>query len=222
MMKKKRILTLALVTAIVAVLITGATLAYFSDTDRAENRFTFGALDIEVSETLAVFDRTADDTKGAYRMATFAEWHASAWNDPDIADDNDTSYIAGLGVPAMADNAAVPFRYRIDENAYLDLYPGIKLAKDPRVDNRATSDAVMRMTIEITNAREWLVVFAKEYITDVAFLDAYTVIREALADFEPETTEGTTSLATAVATIDQVTDGWQDILNELEKKRSRS
>ena len=47
---KKRIVTIALVVALMATAI-GGTLAYFTDTDSEKNTFTVGNVDIEVSET---------------------------------------------------------------------------------------------------------------------------------------------------------------------------
>ncbi len=47
---KKKIVTLALVAALVAVVAVGATLAYFTDTADAENVFTVGKVKIELTE----------------------------------------------------------------------------------------------------------------------------------------------------------------------------
>lgn len=56
---KKKIVTLSLVVALIAIAVVGGTLAYFTDDDAAENTFTFGKVDIELEET-----SVADDTKG--------------------------------------------------------------------------------------------------------------------------------------------------------------
>lgn len=47
---KKKIISLCLVIALVATAIAGATLAYFTDTDDAENVFTVGNVDIDLTE----------------------------------------------------------------------------------------------------------------------------------------------------------------------------
>ncbi len=47
---KRRILTVALSLALVALLVTGASLAYFTDADEVENTFTIGNVDIELAE----------------------------------------------------------------------------------------------------------------------------------------------------------------------------
>lgn len=48
---KKKVLTIALAVAVVAILLTGASLAYFTDTDKATNVFTSGKVDITLNET---------------------------------------------------------------------------------------------------------------------------------------------------------------------------
>ena len=48
---KKKVLTIALAVAVVAILLTGASLAYFTDTDKATNVFTTGKVDITLNET---------------------------------------------------------------------------------------------------------------------------------------------------------------------------
>lgn len=47
---KKKIVTLALVIALLAIVVAGASLAYFTDTQSAENVFTMGNVDIELDE----------------------------------------------------------------------------------------------------------------------------------------------------------------------------
>ena len=51
---KKKITALVLVVAVLAMLFTGMTLAYFTDTDSAVNVFTVGDVDIELDETVGV------------------------------------------------------------------------------------------------------------------------------------------------------------------------
>lgn len=52
-MNKRKILSLAMALSIVAIMAVGATLAYFTDTDKAENVFTIGDVEITLNE---VFD----------------------------------------------------------------------------------------------------------------------------------------------------------------------
>ena len=47
---KKKIVTLSLVVALAATAVIGGTLAYFTDTDDAENVFTVGNVDIDLTE----------------------------------------------------------------------------------------------------------------------------------------------------------------------------
>ena len=50
---KKNILTVCLVALLAATAVTGATLAYFTDTEEAVNEFTIGSLDITLNEVFA-------------------------------------------------------------------------------------------------------------------------------------------------------------------------
>lgn len=47
---KKKVTAIALAVCILAVAVIGATMAYFTDTDSKTNTFTFGGVDIELTE----------------------------------------------------------------------------------------------------------------------------------------------------------------------------
>lgn len=49
-MKKKTILTAALALAVTSILVVGGSLAYFTDTDKKDNTFTLGDVDIQLNE----------------------------------------------------------------------------------------------------------------------------------------------------------------------------
>lgn len=55
---KKKVLTVALVAALIAIMVTG-TLAYFTDTDDVTNTFTVGSVKIEIWENNAPTDKEA-------------------------------------------------------------------------------------------------------------------------------------------------------------------
>lgn len=71
---KKKITALVLVVAVLAMLFTGMTLAYFTDTDDAVNVFTVGDVDIELTEDAVVIgpdgnedpDRLVENNEGGY------------------------------------------------------------------------------------------------------------------------------------------------------------
>ena len=67
---KKRIVTIALLVALIAVLATSATMAYLTDTDAKTNVFTIGNVDIALYES--TLNRTADTTTNA-QIKTDAE-----------------------------------------------------------------------------------------------------------------------------------------------------
>ncbi len=48
--KKKKIVTLSAVAAVAAIMITGSTMAYFTDTKEATNTFTMGNVSIKLDE----------------------------------------------------------------------------------------------------------------------------------------------------------------------------
>lgn len=50
-MSKRKILTLAMALSMIAILAVGATLAYFTDAEKATNTFTIGDVDITLNET---------------------------------------------------------------------------------------------------------------------------------------------------------------------------
>ena len=47
---KKKVTAIALAVCILAVAVIGATMAYFTDTDSKTNTFTFGKVDIDLTE----------------------------------------------------------------------------------------------------------------------------------------------------------------------------
>lgn len=60
-MKNKKLISMVVAIALVAVIGVGATLAYFTDKDEATNVITMGHVDIELTEP--EFDEATDDTK---------------------------------------------------------------------------------------------------------------------------------------------------------------
>lgn len=58
---KKKIVTCSLVVALLVIGVIGASLAYFTDTDNATNKFTVGNVDIDLIESNAVKDGTLPD-----------------------------------------------------------------------------------------------------------------------------------------------------------------
>ncbi|MBR6312859.1 MAG: SipW-dependent-type signal peptide-containing protein, partial [Oscillospiraceae bacterium] len=61
-MSKKKILTIAISVALVAILVVGASLAYFTDTKEATNTFTVGGVKIELLEQQRAHDNEGNLT----------------------------------------------------------------------------------------------------------------------------------------------------------------
>lgn len=55
---KKKVLTVALVVALIAIMVSG-TLAYFTDNDEVTNTFTIGSVEIEIHENGALVEGEA-------------------------------------------------------------------------------------------------------------------------------------------------------------------
>ena len=53
-MSKRKILSLAMSLCVLAIVAIGGTLAFFTDADNAENVFTIGKLDIELTEEASI------------------------------------------------------------------------------------------------------------------------------------------------------------------------
>lgn len=60
-MSKKKILTLAIAVIVVVMAVSSATLAYLKDTDKADNVFTTGNVDIELIENFGDWDPTTPE-----------------------------------------------------------------------------------------------------------------------------------------------------------------
>ena len=60
---KKKILTAALAVCMLATLVIGASLAYFTDTESKTNTFTVGNVDITLTEPAWLGDTSADDVR---------------------------------------------------------------------------------------------------------------------------------------------------------------
>lgn len=86
---KKKITVVTLVVIMVAMLFTGLTLAYFTDTDEAENVFTYGNVSIDLYETEWTGDKTV------FPGMTYAK-------NPYIANSGDSEAYVRIGVKVNA------------------------------------------------------------------------------------------------------------------------
>lgn len=97
-MNKRKILTLAMALCLVSILVVGGTLAYFTDTDNADNVFTIGHVDItlneEFDEESALLVPNIDINKDVtitLEAGSVPAYVWYTWSIPTILDSNDAS-----------------------------------------------------------------------------------------------------------------------------------
>lgn len=139
-MKKKTILVAAIAVMLVAALVVGGTLAYFTDTKSADNTFTVGNVSIKLIES--TYHREGNDNSGdedipdptqtASGMQYVADGHKAFTNDEIKADaDKYAGYIGTKGV---------------------GMVPGRNVAKCPYVINTGKNAAYIRIRVMVPSA----------------------------------------------------------------------
>lgn len=139
-MKKKTILVAAIAVMLVAALVVGGTLAYFTDTKDAKNTFTVGNVKIDLIES--TYHREGNDNSG----------------DKSIPDPTQTA----SGMKYVADGHKAFTDEEIQENAkeyanYIgekgaDMVPGRGVAKCPYVINTGDNAAYIRIRVMVPSA----------------------------------------------------------------------
>lgn len=151
---KKKIFSLAMVAVLAAVAIVGASLAYFTDTDKATNTFTVGGVDIELLESQ--YHRVnagrgnavglIEPTLGGYIWAADVELEGTETNTPDktIGGANwNGLYFSDAQIEA--DAATYMEEYFAEKAA--EVMPGSNIRKNPYVKNTGKSDAYVRVRV---------------------------------------------------------------------------
>lgn len=139
-MKKKTILVAAIAVMLVAALVVGGTLAYFTDTKSADNTFTVGNVSIKLIES--TYHREGNDNSGdkdipdptqtASGMQYVTDGHKAFTNDEIKADaDKYAGYIGTKGV---------------------GMVPGRNVAKCPYVINTGKNAAYIRIRVMVPSA----------------------------------------------------------------------
>lgn len=137
---KKKILSIALVVAMVAVIAAGS-LAYFTDKDAAKNTFTVGNVKIDLIESR--FHREGNDNS----------------NDSSIPDPENTA--SGMKYVTDGHKAFTDAEIQNDAQTYAKDYlevkgekmvPGRNLAKCPYVINTGVNDAYVRIRVMVPSA----------------------------------------------------------------------
>lgn len=139
-MKKKSILVVAIAVMLVAALVVGGTLAYFTDTKAKDNVFTVGNVSIQLIES--TYHREGNDNSG----------------DTDIPDPTNTA--SGMKYVTDGHKAFTDAEIKADAEKYADyigtkgvgMVPGRGVAKCPYVINTGDNAAYIRIRVMVPSA----------------------------------------------------------------------
>lgn len=139
-MKKKSILVVAIAVMLVAALVVGGTLAYFTDTKAKDNVFTVGNVSIQLIES--TYHREGNDNSG----------------DKDIPDPTHTA--SGMKYVTDGHKAFTNDEIKADAEKYADyigtkgvgMVPGRGVAKCPYVINTGDNAAYIRIRVMVPSA----------------------------------------------------------------------
>ena len=155
-MKKKSILMAAIAVMLVAVLVVGGTLAYFTDTKSATNTFTVGNVKIELLESQyhrvnAGKGNATGETEplsGGYLWAANVDMQGTTENTPNYTTSGETwsgQYFSDAQIET--DAAAYKNGYFAEHSK--NMVPGSNVRKCPYVKNTGASDAYVRVRVLI-------------------------------------------------------------------------
>ena len=154
-MKKKSILVAAIAVMLVAALVVGGTLAYFTDTKSAKNTFTVGNVDIELLESSLHRENAG--------IANGATSDSELWSNVAKGGSNNTSpYKAGdtfYTDDQIKDNAK---EYKCDN---VKLNPGESYHKMPYVVNTGKNAAYIRIRVMIPADLDTAILNSSMYTT---------------------------------------------------------
>ena len=157
-MKKKTILVAAIAVMLVAALVVGGTLAYFTDKDNATNTFTVGNVNIELLESQ--YHRVnagisseqskvqTEPLSGGYLWAANVNMQGTTENTPNYVTSGETwsgQYFSDAQIKADADNYKNGYFAQHSQN----MVPGSNVRKCPYVKNTGANDAYVRVRVLI-------------------------------------------------------------------------
>lgn len=151
-MKKRRILAIAMSLVIVAILAIGATLAYFTDTDKETNTFTVGNVKIDLIESQ--YHRInagrgnatgmTEPLSGGYVWAANVDMQGTPENTPNYTTSGETwSGLYFSDAQIEADAATYKEGYFAEHSQ--NMVPGNNVRKNPYVKNTGVNDAYIRI-----------------------------------------------------------------------------
>ena len=155
-MKKKSILMAAIAVMLVAVLVVGGTLAYFTDTKSATNTFTMGNVKIELLESQ--YHRVnagqgnatgkTEPLSGGYLWAANVDMQGTSENTPNYTTSGEVwenLYFSDAQIEADAATYKTGYFAEHSKN----MVPGSNVRKCPYVKNTGASDAYVRVRVLI-------------------------------------------------------------------------
>ena len=155
-MKKKTILVAAIAVMLVAALVVGGTLAYFTDTKSADNTFTVGNVNIELLESQ--YHRVnagrgnavgqTEPLKGGYLWAANVDMQGTTENTPNYVTSGETwsgQYFSDAQIEADAKTYKDGYFAEHSKN----MVPGSNVRKCPYVMNTGANDAYVRVRVLI-------------------------------------------------------------------------
>ena len=133
---KKKILSIALVVAMIAIIAAGS-FAYFTDTKSATNTFTVGNVKIELLESSLHRENAG--------VANDATSDSELWSDVDMEGQPNEKYTAGTG--AAYSDAQIKADAAVYKCDGVKLAPGQSYHKMPYVVNTGANDAYIRIRV---------------------------------------------------------------------------
>lgn len=172
-MKKKTILVAAIAVMLVAALVVGGTLAYFTDTKDAKNTFTVGNVKIELYES-SLHRENAGYANGT-TVDNVSPKNVELWSDVDKLGTGKTSkYQAGdtyYTDEQIKDNAG---NYHCDD---VKLAPGQSYHKMPYVKNTGANDAYIRIRVMFPAELDTAVLNSSMYTTTAIKSGEFTMVK---------------------------------------------
>lgn len=154
-MKKKTILVAAIAVMLVAALVVGGTLAYFTDKDNATNTFTVGNVDIELLESSLHRENAG--------IANGATSDSELWSNVDkLGTGNTSKYKAGDTFYTDDQIKANAREYKCDN---VMLNPGESYHKMPYVVNTGKNAAYIRIRVMIPADLDTAILNSSMYTT---------------------------------------------------------
>ncbi len=143
-MTKQKVLAVAGVLGIAALVLSAGTLAYFTDTDKATNTFTIGNVDIELLESQ--FHRVNAGATAAGRLShdtSVFPMNGAAGSAPE----DSHGWTGAYYTDAQIESDAATYQSNYLANAGANLVPGANVMKAPYVKNVGSVDAYVRVRV---------------------------------------------------------------------------